>query len=157
MLDYAVNDYNGPIAIRYPKIFNTDYKTNQPFAFGKSVVEKDGTDITVVAEGNMLIHALEAAKLSKRSVEVIDARTIKPVDSKTILDSYNKTGKIITIEDNTTNGGFGSMVENALGIAVNKIGYKDKLVTHGDLNTLYKENNIDAQSIAEEIERMCNT
>ncbi|MEE1042979.1 MAG: 1-deoxy-D-xylulose-5-phosphate synthase [Clostridia bacterium] len=157
MLDYAVNNYNGPIAIRYPKIFNTDYKTKQPFAFGKSVVEMEGTDITVVAEGNMLIHALEAAKLSKHSVEVIDARTIKPVDSKTILDSYNKTGKIITIEDNTTSGGFGSMVENALGISVNKIGYKDKLVTHGDLNTLYKENNIDAQSIADEIERMCNT
>ena len=64
--------------------------------------------------------------------------------------------KIITLEDNTTSGGLGSIVENALGVAVIKIGYKDTLVTHGDLKTLYKENNVDAQSVADEIERMCN-
>ena len=156
MLDYAVNNHNAPIVIRYPKIFYTDYKTKKPFVYQKAVVEKEGTDITVVTEGNMLLNALEAAKMSKYSVEVIDVRTVKPVDIETIKNSYNKTGKIITVEDNTTSGGLGSIVENALGTAVAKIGYTDKLVTHGDLETLYKQNNVDAQSIADEIERMCN-
>ncbi len=156
MLDYSINVHSGPIAIRYPKIFYNDYKTEKPFEYGKAVVEKDGNDITVVAEGNMLINALEAAEISKYSVEVIDARTVKPIDIDTIKKSYNKTGKIITVEDNTTSGGMGSIVENALGVAVTKIGYKDKIVTHGDIDNLYKENNIDAQSIAREIERMCN-
>lgn len=156
MLNYSVNIHNGPIVIRYPKIFYTDYNTEKPFEYGKAVVEKEGNDITIVAEGNMLINALEAAENSKYSVEVIDARTIKPIDIDTIRKSYNKTGKIITVEDNTTSGGMGSIVENALGVAVTKIGYKDKIVTHGDIDTLYKENNVDAQSIAREIERMCN-
>ena len=156
MLEYAVKRHNMPIAIRYPKIFYSDYKTEHPFEYGKAVVEKTGTDITVVAEGNMLEHAIEAAKISEYSVEVIDVRTVKPIDRETIKASYNKTGKIITVEDNTITGGLGTIVENAIGAPVTKIGYNDKIITHGDLKTLYKENKVDAQSIADEIERMCN-
>ena len=156
MLDYAVNSHKGVIAIRYPKIFFKDYKTSHSFEYGKAVVEKEGCDITVVAEGNMLEHALEAADISKCSVEVIDIRTIKPIDEETIKASFNKTGKIITIEDNTTNGGLGSIVEGIIGSSVTKMGYKDTIVTHGDLKTLYRENKVDAQSVADEIERMCS-
>ena len=94
MLEYAINN-KGVTAIRYPKIFRKDKKTQHPFTFGKAVVEKNGTDITLVAEGNMLEHALEAAEISKYSIEVIDARTIKPIDAKTIRNSYEKTGKIL--------------------------------------------------------------
>ncbi len=156
MLEYAVNQHNAPIAIRYPKIFTADSKSDYPFEYKKAVIEKQGTDITVVTEGSMLLHALEAAKISSYSVEVIDVRTVKPIDSETIKKSVSKTGKIITVEDNTVCGGLGSIVENAVGIPVVKMGYKDKIITHGDLKTLYRENRIDAQSIADEIERMCN-
>ncbi|MBQ7954045.1 MAG: hypothetical protein IJ332_04835, partial [Clostridia bacterium] len=93
---------------------------------------------------------------SKYSVEVIDIRTIKPIDAETIKASYAKTGKIITVEDNTICGGLGSIVEGVIGAKVSKIGYNDKIITHGDLKTLYKNNKVDAQSIADEIERMCN-
>ncbi len=156
MVEYAVNEHNGVIAIRYPKIFHKEYKTSYSFEYGKAVVEKSGTDITVVAEGNMLEHALKAAEISKYSVEVIDVRTIKPLDTETIKSSYIKTGRIITVEDNTVCGGLGSIVEDAIKTSVTKLGYKDKIITHGDLNSLYKENKVDAQSIADEIERMCN-
>ncbi len=156
MLEYAVNKHNGVIAIRYPKIFYKDLKSVYPFEYGKAVVEKEGTDITIVAEGNMLEHALEAAEISKYSVEVIDIRTIKPIDAETIKVSYAKTGKIITVEDNTICGGLGSIVEGVTGAKVSKIGYNDKIITHGDLKTLYKDNKVDAQSIADKIERMCN-
>ena len=156
MLEYSVNKHNGVIALRYPKIFYKDIKTEHPFEFGKAVIEKIGTDITVVAEGNMLEQVLEAAENSKYSVEVIDVRTIKPIDAKTLITSYEKTGKIITVEDNTICGGLGSIVESVIGTSVTKIGYNDCIVTHGDLKTLYKENKVDAQSIADEIERMCN-
>lgn len=155
MLDYAINKHNGPIAIRYPKIFYKDYKTDYKFEYGKAVIEKQGCDVTVVTEGSMLEHAIQAAKISKYSVEVIDIRTIKPIDAETIMTSYNKTGKVITVEDNTINGGLGSIVENAIGVPVTKIGYND-IITHGNLKTLYKENKVDAQSIADEIERACN-
>lgn len=155
MLEYAVNVHNGPIAIRYPKVFYTDTNTDNHFEFGKASVEKEGSDITLVAEGNMLAAALEAASLTQFSVEVIDVRTVKPIDSDTILKSVNKTGRIITLEDNTTVGGLGSLVESAIGRHVTKIGYNDKLITHGNLKTLYKENKVDAQSVAEAIEREC--
>lgn len=156
MLEYAVEKHDKAIAVRYPKIFFEDYKTDHHFEFGKAVVEKTGSDITVVAEGNMLEVALEAAKKSSYSVEVIDVRTIKPIDSETIIQSYKKTGKIITIEDNTTIGGLGSIVENATGITVTKVGYNDKLISHGDLKTLYRENGVDADALIAVIERMCN-
>ena len=156
MLEYAVEKHDKAIAIRYPKIFFEDYKTDKPFVYGKAVIEKAGTDITVVAEGNMLNVALEAAEKSPYSVEVIDVRTIKPIDCETIKKSYTKTGKIITIEDNTTQGGLGSIVENATGIAVTKVGYDDKLISHGDLKTLYKENGVDSDALTAVIERMCN-
>ena len=73
-----------------------------------------------------------------------------------LLFSFKKTGKVITVEDNTVCGGLGTIVEDVLGTKVTKLGYKDKIITHGDLKTLYKENGVDAQSIADEIERMCN-
>ena len=104
----------------------------------------------------MLEQVLEAASISGYSVEVIDIRTIKPIDAETLKASYKKTGKIITVEDNTTSGGLGTIVEGVIGSSVTKIGYKDTIVTHGDLPALYKENKVDAQSIADEIERMCN-
>ena len=155
MLEYAVEKHHEAIAIRYPKIFFEDYITDKPFEYGKAVVEKVGTDITVVTEGNMLNVALEAAEKSPYSVEVIDVRTIKPIDSETIINSYKKTGKIITIEDNTIAGGLGTIVENATNLTVTKMGY-DKLVSHGDLKTLYKENGMDADTLVAVIERMCN-
>ncbi len=156
MLEYATNAHNGVIAIRYPKIFFSDYKTTSAFEYGKASVELIGSDITVVTEGSMLEHALEAAKMTKYSVEVIDIRTIKPIDAETLKKSFEKTGKIITVEDNTVCGGLGTIVEDVLGSKVTKLGYKDKIITHGDLKTLYKQNGVDAQSIADEIERMCN-
>ncbi|MBR0278017.1 MAG: 1-deoxy-D-xylulose-5-phosphate synthase, partial [Clostridia bacterium] len=155
MLDYAINIHNAPIAIRYSKSMLSNNPIDS-FEFGKSNIISEGTDVTVVAEGNMLFNAIEAAKISKFSVEVIDAVTIKPVDVKTLKKSYNKTGKIITVEDNTVSGGLGSIVESALNVPVTKIGYGDTPVTHGDLQSLYKSTKVDAQSIADVIERVCS-
>jgi len=155
MLDYSITKHSGVIAIRYPKSIQVDYKSNNKFEFGKASIEKIGKDITVVAEGNMLQHVIEASKICKYDIEIIDARTIKPIDSETIINSYNKTGKIISVEDNTIMGGLGSIIENALHIPVTKIGYNDELVTHGDLKSLYKATKVDPESIKDVIERLC--
>ena len=155
MLEYAVNSHNGPIAIRYPKVFYSDVESKNNFEFGKAAVLKEGTDITVVAEGSMVSTVLDAANMTNLSVEVIDVRTIKPVDKDTILKSVEKTGKIITVEDNTKSGGLGNIVESAIGRAVTKIAYNDCIVTHGDLKSLYKATGVDARSVADAIEREC--
>ena len=155
MLEYAINVHNGPIAIRYPRTMPEDSEHGGKFVFAKAEVIKSGDDVTVVAEGNMLQTAIEASKLTDKSAEIIDVRTIKPLDSETIKKSAEKTGRIITIEDNTICGGLGSIVENAIKMPVRKIGYNDVLVPHGNVNTLYKEYGTDAETLAETIERMC--
>jgi 2-oxoisovalerate dehydrogenase E1 component beta subunit len=76
---------------------------------GPADVKREGDDLTCIAYGLMLHHSLEAAaKLEEESgakVEVIDVRTIAPLDKQTILDSVKKTGKAMVVsEDNRTYG-----------------------------------------------------
>lgn len=155
MLEYAVNEHNGPIAIRYPRSFYNDEDNKIPFSFKKSVVVKTGKDITVVCEGNMLRHALDALKYTGFDAEIIDVRTIKPLDTETIENSFKKTGKIISVEDNTICGGLGSIIESKINAPVVKIGYNDEIIPHGDLKSLYEKYGVDAKSIADVIEREC--
>ena len=72
---------------------------------GKAKVEKEGTDITVVAHSKMVTHSLEAAEILEKEqgikVEVINLRSIRPLDIETIAASVKKTGHLVTVE-----GGF---------------------------------------------------
>lgn len=155
MLEYAVNEHKGPIAIRYPRSFYDDEDNEIQFSFKQSVIVKKGKDITVVCEGNMLKHALDSLKYTEFDAEIIDVRTIKPLDIDTIKKSYEKTGKIISVEDNTICGGLGTIIESKLMYPVVKIGYNDEIIPHGDLKSLYEKYGVDAKSIAKVIERMC--
>ncbi|MFQ5866062.1 MAG: thiamine pyrophosphate-dependent enzyme, partial [bacterium] len=79
--------------------------------FGKAAIKKEGSDMTVVTYGMMVHRSLEAAKQleEKRgiTVEVIDIRTINPLDKKTILNSVNKTNKVLVVYEDTLTSGFG--------------------------------------------------
>jgi 2-oxoisovalerate dehydrogenase E1 component beta subunit len=77
---------------------------------GQARVAREGSDLTVIAYGLMLHFALEAAEtLAKEGidVEVIDLRTIVPLDKATILDSVKKTSKVLIVHEDTRTGGFG--------------------------------------------------
>ncbi|MCG6880741.1 MAG: alpha-ketoacid dehydrogenase subunit beta [Deltaproteobacteria bacterium] len=79
--------------------------------FGEAVVRKPGKDATVVAFGFMMYEALNAAEeLAKDNIdiEVIDPRTIVPLDKDTIFESVEKTGRLITVEEGRIRGGLGS-------------------------------------------------
>ena len=79
--------------------------------FGEAVVRKPGKDATVVAFGFMVYEALNAAEeLAKEDIdiEVIDPRTIVPLDKDTIFESVEKTGRLITVEEGRLRGGLGS-------------------------------------------------
>ncbi|MEM3732217.1 MAG: alpha-ketoacid dehydrogenase subunit beta [Candidatus Bathyarchaeia archaeon] len=89
--------------------------------FGKADVKKEGDDVTIVAISRMVHEALAAAKILKEkglSIEVIDPRTIQPLDIETIVNSVKKTGRVIIAEDDHKTGGVGaeitaSIIENA--------------------------------------------
>jgi 2-oxoisovalerate dehydrogenase E1 component len=81
--------------------------------FGKAAVKKEGNDLTIVAYGAMVEKALKTSReLEKKghSIEVIDLRTIVPLDTETILDSVKKTGKVIVFHEDTKFMGFGAEI-----------------------------------------------
>jgi len=81
--------------------------------FGEAAIRKEGKDATVVAIGNMVYEALNAAQeLASESIdiEVIDLRTIVPLDKDTIFESLEKTGRLITVEESRMRGGVGAEI-----------------------------------------------
>ncbi|MEN8908288.1 MAG: 1-deoxy-D-xylulose-5-phosphate synthase [Clostridiales bacterium] len=157
MLNYAILEQNGPIAIRYPRGAGKEKLVNQSEDVKKATVISEGKDITLISLGSMLEFVLEAEKslkLSGISVEVINARSIKPLDKETIIKSIRKTKNFITIEDNVVRGGFGSYVlelcsKERLKVDSLLMGFKDEFVNHGSRNQLFEKHKLDANSIVE--------
>lgn len=80
---------------------------------GKADIKRPGTDITVIAWGSTVHNALEAAALLEPegiSVEVVDIRTLLPLDRDTILESVKRTGKVLVTHEDTLTGGFGGEI-----------------------------------------------
>jgi acetoin:2,6-dichlorophenolindophenol oxidoreductase subunit beta len=83
----------------------------EPIPFGKARVMREGSDVTVVAIGRMVPESLQAAKQAEEegiSVEVIDPRTLLPLDEEAILTSVRKTNRCVTAHEAVTRGGFGA-------------------------------------------------
>lgn len=83
------------------------------FEIGKALTLRDGNDVTIVAIGTMVSRALQAAELlaqSEISARVINATTVVPIDSQTILRAARETGRIVTVEEATVHGGLGSAI-----------------------------------------------
>ncbi len=83
----------------------------EPIPLGKARVHREGTDVTVVATGRLVHEALKAAEEAEKdgiSVEVVDPRTLLPLDEETIVASVKKTTRCVTAHEAVTRGGFGS-------------------------------------------------
>ena len=159
MLNFAIN-FNGPVAIRYPRGGEGNIKFNkcENINLGKAEIIKEGKNLSIVAIGKMVERAVEISRLLEKEnidVEIINARFLKPLDKETILKSAEKTKNIITIEDGILKGGLGSAVIELINnndlkdIKVKTFGYDDLFVKHGSVEEIEKENKLDANSIAE--------
>ena len=161
MMEYAVS-LGTPCAIRYPKGdaadltgFSTNYSID-----GSAEIIQVGTDATLIPVGKMVSNtllALEIIKSKGYNVEIINPKFIKPMDINTIISSVNKTKLIVTIEDNSTEGGFGSAmlkefsdleVEN---ISFKIIGWPDKFIEQGSVQELEALYNLDPEGIARRV------
>jgi len=160
---FTAPDFNAPVAIRYPRgsgIGVEIKKRPEPIKLGRSEVLRRGSDVTVIAAGPLVYEALKAAEnLEKEniSLEVIDARFIKPLDSKTILKSIEKTGSLLTIEENVLAGGFGSAVIELLKghhlnlVKVDSMGIPDKYIPMGTQTELRDEIGLSRQEMERRI------
>ena len=161
MLEYAI-DLKRPVVIRYPRGGEGKIKfdMHEKIDYGQAEILKTGNDLTIVAIGKMVERALEVSNILEtegKSVEVINARFLKPLDKDKILTSILKTKNIITIEDNIIDGGLGSKIEdliynsNIKDIKFKKFGYPDEFIKHGSVPEIEKKYGMDAASIAKEM------
>ncbi|HET8607086.1 MAG TPA: alpha-ketoacid dehydrogenase subunit beta [Gaiellaceae bacterium] len=83
----------------------------EPIPIGKARVHREGEDVTVIATGRLLHESLQAAEEAESegiSVEVVDPRTLQPLDTKTLVASVQKTNRVVTAHEAIVRGGFGS-------------------------------------------------
>lgn len=154
--------HNGPTAIRYPRGAGQNIETNKesekipPLVIGRAELMREGNDILLIPIGNRVYPALLAAKelaLEGISASVINPRFIKPLDAELICNQAAKTKCVITIEDNTTVGGFGSSIlelfshRKMFDIKTDILGYPDTFIEHAPQKTLWQNNAIDVASI----------
>jgi len=158
MLRLALS-HDGPVAIRYPrgKGANPPGDLPDPTAFGRAELIRSGDDVGLVAIGSMVAVALEAAQLLERdgiSAAVLDARFAKPLDAGAIRALAERTGCLVTIEEGTISGGFGSAVLELLAAqglgsaAVKCLGIPDAYVEHGPRRALLESLGLSATGIA---------
>lgn len=161
MLEYAVNEHDGPIAVRYPRGCEQAQIQLPEFEYGRAAVLKSGSDITVVAAGRMVSTALKVCSALEEkniSAELISLRTLKPFDRCAIKNSAEKTGKIITIEDGVQIGGIGEqiaafLINEDINAKCRNFAFADEPIPHGTVAELDKLFGVDAQSIVSAAEK----
>ena len=166
MLEFAIK-LKRPVVIRYPrgeeeKDQDIKENTNSKIELGKAEVLKSGTDITIVAIGKMVPRALKVARelsKKKKSVEVINARFLKPLDDNIIMKSIKRTKYVVTIEDGTKINGLATAVKelivdkNIRSVRVKTFAYPDEYIRHGTVTELENLYNMSTKKIVEEIEK----
>jgi len=155
MLPFAL-EHDGPTSIRYPKA-NAEVipRPKIPIELGKAEVVRTGEDGTFVAFGTMFSTCLAAAdRLAKDGLDVgvINARFLRPLDTEAIFKAI-ETGFVITVEESTLNGGFGSAVLEAANTAglptqgIRRLGLPDQFVEHGERNELLSDLGLDVAGL----------
>ncbi len=160
----AVLNYEGPCYLRFgrypvpnltPELL-PDYK----FEIGKGILYREGSDVTIVANGYMVHLALEAADVLAAegiSAEVINIHTVKPLDVDIIEASARKTGAVVTAEEHSVIGGLGAAVCEGLceryPVPVLRVGVEDKFGRSGQVPELLEIYGLTAANIADKARR----
>ncbi|MBC9784891.1 1-deoxy-D-xylulose-5-phosphate synthase [Heliobacterium chlorum] len=156
---YTAVEYNGPIAIRYPRGAGVGVSLDKELTLlpiGKGEVLRQGTDVAIIAIGNMVRIAEEAAnQLEEQGIRaaVVNARFVKPLDEELILKLARDIGKIITIEEHILAGGFGSAIlelfeAKNVDCKVKRIGIPDEFVQHGSISILRETYGLTVDNLA---------
>ena len=160
MLRFAF-EYDGPIAIRYPRgeAYDGLKEFRAPVVFGKSEVLYDETDIALFAYGSMIPTALAVREELKKlhyQCTLINARFAKPLDEELLLSLSADHKLLVTLEENVITGGFGQQVTQFLTdtgqtIKVLQIAIPDQFVEQGSVGRLREETGLDTDSIVKRI------
>ncbi|MBN1759687.1 MAG: 1-deoxy-D-xylulose-5-phosphate synthase [Chitinispirillaceae bacterium] len=164
MLHTAISDYSGPVFIRYPRGTTPDKAEKSPLVSlpcGKPETLRKGKSIALVGVGDFVALAREVAILLQEhgiKSTIIDGRFIKPLDRNFYFRLFKAHQLIVTFENNSVAGGFGSAVGELLYSLDLKnrpdlltVGLPDMFIPHGDRNVLLKKMELDAVSLTARI------
>jgi 1-deoxy-D-xylulose-5-phosphate synthase len=154
-----------PIVIRYPRGEGVMVDWKKPFSeikIGTGRKLKDGDQIAILSighPGNFAASAIRDLKMEGIDVAHYDMRFVKPLDEEMAHEVFGKYNKVITIEDGTVVGGFGSAIlefmnQNGYKADVHIMGIPDRIVEHGTPKQLYEEIGIDAEAIKANVRKM---
>ena len=157
-----------PVSLRYPRGAGAGVPLDEhprPLPVGKGEILLDPPDaaLAVVAIGACVHPALAAAELLKVEgipIRVINARFVKPLDGELLCGTAEKLRRVITVEENTLMGGFGSAVLELFaeagisGVAVRRLGIPDEFAQHATQKELRRLYGIDAEGIAAAVREM---
>jgi len=157
---YTAVHHSGPSALRYPRGSGegvTLSSTYKKLEIGRGELLRKGSDILLLPVGNRVHPALRAAEgLQKLGVDaaVINPRFIKPLDKELICDWAATTGRVITVEDNVRQGGFGSSILElfsrcGLPAQTSLLAHPDRFIEHGPQKTLWRSSSINSVAITE--------
>ena len=153
----AAIKHNGPVYLRFGRLGvpTINDEATYKFEIGKGVQLKDGSDVTIIANGLMVPDALTAADMLKEegiNARVINIHTIKPIDEDIIVKAAKETGAIVTAEEHNIIGGLGSAVAEVLAekcpTPMVRVGINDKFGKSGKPAQLLKEYGLTPENIA---------
>ncbi len=160
VIKFAAENY-GPMYIRIPRTNVCDvFDENYEFDFCKAQLVEDGTDVTVITNGETLAEVIEASEILKSqgySIQIVHVPVVKPLDGATIIDLVKKTKFVMTVENHSITGGLGSAICELLAeyypVPVHRIGVNDTFGQSGKWDFLLDYYGLTSQKLVVSIKR----
>lgn len=160
VIKFAAENY-GPMYIRIPRTNVCDvFDENYEFDFCKAQLVEDGTDVTVITNGETLAEVIEASEILKSqgySIQIVHVPVVKPLDGATIIDLVKKTKFVMTVENHSITGGLGSAICELLAeyypVPVHRIGINDTFGQSGKWDFLLDYYGLTSQKLVVSIKR----
>jgi transketolase len=158
----AAAELNGPVYLRFTRdAIPVIYDADDEFEIGKAKMLRDGKDAAIIANGDTLRLAIEAAEILSAEgvhVRVLDMHTIKPLDNEAVKSCINDIGKIVTVEDHNILNGLGSAVcelaAEAGNCRVKRIGIQDQFGMSAPYDRLLAINGVTVENIVASVKEM---
>ena len=158
----AAAKFNGPVYLRFTRdAVPVIYDENEEFEIGKAKLLREGKDVSLIANGDTVCIALQAAELLAAkgiSAKVLDMHTIKPLDVDAVASCIEQTGKIVTVEDHNILNGLGSAVAEVMAECgkgkLKRVGVLDQFGQSAPYERLLEMNGITAENVAAQAEAL---